>query len=59
MGNLCVFDGQKFSEFKYDGQTFSDVLFILGDSENNIWFGGVNGIWKYDGQIVTEITTNK
>ncbi|MFZ1562029.1 MAG: two-component regulator propeller domain-containing protein [Saprospiraceae bacterium] len=59
MGNLCVFDGQKFSEFKYDGQTFSDVLFILGDSENNIWFGGPNGIWKYDGQIVTEITTNK
>ena len=59
MGNLCVFDGQKFSEFKYDGQIFSDVLFILGDSENNIWFGGPNGIWKYDGQIVTEITTNK
>ena len=59
LGNLCVFDGQKFSEFKYDGQTFSDVLFILGDSENNIWFGGPNGIWKYDGQIVTEITTNK
>jgi ligand-binding sensor domain-containing protein len=59
LGNLCVFDGQKFSEFKYDGQTFSDVLFILGDSENNIWFGGPNGIWKYNGLTITEITTNK
>jgi ligand-binding sensor domain-containing protein len=38
--NLCIFDGQKFSEFNYNGQTFSDVLFILGDLEDNIWFGG-------------------
>lgn len=59
LGNLCVFDGQKFSEFNYNGQTYSDVLFILGDSEDSIWFGGRNGIWKYDGQTVTEITTNK
>lgn len=58
LGNLCVFDGQKFSEFKYNGQTFSDVLFILGDLEDNIWFGGSNGIWKYDGETVTEMTIN-
>lgn len=59
LGNLCVFDSQKFSEFNYNGQTYSDVLFIFGDSEDGIWFGGSNGIWKYDGKIVTEITTNK
>jgi hypothetical protein len=35
------------------------VLFIFGDLEDNIWFGGANGIWKYDGEIVTEMTTNK
>jgi ligand-binding sensor domain-containing protein len=54
--NLCVFDGQNFSEFNYKGQTFSDVFFILNDLEDNIWFGGANGIWKYDGEIVIEIT---
>lgn len=59
MGNLCIFDGQKFSEFNYNGKTFSDVLFILGDLEDNIWFGGNSGIWKYDGEIVTEMTTKK
>ncbi|MEQ9377991.1 MAG: two-component regulator propeller domain-containing protein [Imperialibacter sp.] len=58
-GNLCVLEGKKFSEFKYNGQTFSDLLFILGDLEYNIWFGGVNGIWKYDGEIITAMTTNK
>lgn len=55
-GNLCIFDGQKFSEFNYKGQTFSDLLFIVGDLEYNIWFGGVNGIWKFDGESVLKIT---
>jgi ligand-binding sensor domain-containing protein len=59
LGNLCVFDGQKFSEFNYNEKAFSDVSFILGDLEDNIWFGGKNGIWKFDGTILTEITTNK
>jgi len=56
LGNLCVFDGQKFSEFNYNEQTFSDVFFILGDLEDNIWFGGRNGIWKYDGETVINMT---
>ena len=56
LGNLCIFDGQKFSEFNYSGQAFSDILFIISDLENNIWFGGKNGIWKYDGEIVTDMT---
>jgi len=59
LGNLCVFDGQKFSEFNYNEQAFSDVSFILGDLEENIWFGGRNGIWKFDGKTLIEITTNK
>jgi ligand-binding sensor domain-containing protein len=58
LGNLCVYDGQKFSEFNYNKQTFSDVFFILGDLEDNIWFGGRNGIWKFDGKTLTAITTN-
>ncbi|MBQ0767822.1 MAG: hypothetical protein KBT58_00910 [Bizionia sp.] len=59
LANLCVFDGKIFSEFNYNKQTFSDVLFILGDLEDNIWFGGKNGIWKFDGKMLTEITTNE
>jgi ligand-binding sensor domain-containing protein len=59
LANLCVFDGENFSDFNYNGQTFSDILFILSDLEDNIWFGGRNGIWKYDGQNLTEITTNE
>jgi ligand-binding sensor domain-containing protein len=58
-GNLCIFDGQKFFEFKYNGQTYADIAFIFGDLEDNIWFGGSNGIWKYDGNEVSEITTTK
>lgn len=58
-GNLCVFNGEKFSEFNYNEQTFSDVFFIIGDLKDNIWFGGANGIWKYDGEMVTEMTTNE
>jgi ligand-binding sensor domain-containing protein len=55
LGNLCIFDGQQFSEFNHNGQTFSDILFIFGDSEENIWFGGKNGIWKFDGKTLAEI----
>lgn len=57
-GNLCIFDGQNFNEFKSDGNTFSDILFILEDLEKNIWFGGMNGIWKYDGKALMEITAS-
>jgi ligand-binding sensor domain-containing protein len=59
LGNLCLFDGQKFSEFSHNRQTFSEVLFIFSDLDENIWFGGANGIWKYDEETVTEMTTNK
>lgn len=58
LGNLCIFDGQEFSEFEHNGQTFSDILFIFGDLEDNIWFGGANGIWKFDGQTVITMTTD-
>ena len=56
LANLCVFDGQNFSEFNYNGQSFADVLFIFSDLEDNIWFGGKNGIWKYDGESVIKMT---
>lgn len=58
LGNLCIFDGQNFSEFKYNGQSFPDVMFVFGDSEDNVWFGGFKGIWKFDGQTVIQMTAD-
>ena len=58
-GNLCIFDGQNFSEFKYKEQVFPNVMFFLDDLEDTVWFGGSDGIWKFDGQTVTEITTQE
>ena len=52
-GNLCVFNGKNFKEFQSkDGETFPQVLFILEDSNNHIWFGGMHGLWRYDGDSV-------
>lgn len=56
LGNLCIFNGQNFSEFSSNGQTYSDILFILGDFEDNVWFGGSSGIWKFDGHTVIKMT---
>ncbi len=56
LGKLCIFDGQNFSEFSSNGQTYSGILFILGDSEDNVWFGGAKGIWKFDGKLVVKMT---
>lgn len=56
LGKLCIFDGQNFSEFSSNGQTYSGILFILGDSEDNVWFGGAKGIWKFDGKLVIKMT---
>ncbi|MGB1296455.1 MAG: two-component regulator propeller domain-containing protein [Flavobacteriales bacterium] len=58
-GNLCIFDGEQFEEFTHNGQFFSDILFIIEDLEHNIWFGGKNGIWKYDFDTVEEMTVKK
>ncbi|NNK90647.1 MAG: hypothetical protein HKO89_08580 [Saprospiraceae bacterium] len=56
LGKLCIFDGQNFSEFISNGLTYSDILFILNDSEDNVWFGGKNGIWKFDGRTAIKMT---
>jgi ligand-binding sensor domain-containing protein len=56
-GNLCIFDGTTFSEFtSAEGQNFAGVLVITQDTQGNIWFGSRNGLWKFDGVIVTEMT---
>ncbi len=56
-GNLCIFDGTTFSEFTSSkGQRFAGVLVLTQDAQGNIWFGGRHGLWKFDGEVVTEMT---
>lgn len=59
LGNLCIYNGEQFVEFTYNGQTLSDILFIIEDLEHNIWFGGQKGIWKYDFETVKEMTVKE
>ena len=49
-GGVNLFDGEKFSKFKYNKQVFSNVFFIVDGLEGNIWFGGRNGIWNLMGK---------
>jgi len=55
--NLCTFDGKTFKEFTTkEGQKFDIVLCILEDATGNIWFGGMHGLWKFDGETVIDMT---
>ncbi|MCB9333661.1 MAG: hypothetical protein H6574_21605 [Lewinellaceae bacterium] len=53
---LSIFDGEHFSVFEgNEGQKYDRIIFVLEDTENNIWFGNRNGLWKFDGNKVIEI----
>lgn len=50
---LSTFDGKNFSMFKdQDGKSYDKILFVVGDKDNNIWFGNRFGLWRYDGEVV-------
>ena len=54
---LSVFDGEHFRNFKGNqGREYDRIIFILEDSDNNIWFGNSNGLWKFNGKEVIEMT---
>lgn len=54
---LSIFDGEKFKIFKDNkGNTYDIITFIIGDQEDNIWFGNRHGLWKYNGNEVIKMT---
>ena len=54
---LATFDGQNFSVFKDEqGNTYDKIIFVVGDKDGHIWFGNNNGLWKYNGREVTNMT---
>ncbi|MCB0640737.1 MAG: hypothetical protein KDC44_03820, partial [Phaeodactylibacter sp.] len=53
---LSLFDGQHFSVFEApDGRQFDRILFVLEDAEGDIWFGGLEGLWRFDGAEVWDM----
>lgn len=58
INGICILSDNNFNEFlDANGYAFSDITFIIGH-QKDIWFGGKNGIWKFDGQEVTSLITN-
>ena len=57
-GGVCILSDDNFTELlDNDEQPFSGIRFILQDDDQNIWFGGRNGLWVYDGLEVTQIAS--
>ncbi len=55
---LSTFDGKHFTKFIDDqGKSYEKIIFIIGDDNGNIWFGNRNGLWRYDGTNVIDMTT--
>lgn len=52
---LTRYDGKSFHTIKEEEQVFG----IMEDREGSIWFGTVNGAYRYDGQSFTNFWTNK
>lgn len=54
---LSTFDGEHFELFRDGtGSTYDMVLFVTEDAEGHIWFGGPEGLWKFDGDDVVELS---
>ena len=39
------------------GDTFENIWSIIEDKKGNIWIGGQFGLWRYDGNMFTNLTT--
>jgi ligand-binding sensor domain-containing protein len=59
MGNTFVYDGKTFTVFTHNGKPFTNVRTIIEDKKGNIWLGGNDGLWRYDGTTFTNFTQNR
>jgi ligand-binding sensor domain-containing protein len=48
--------GKAFTVFTRNGKPFSNVRTIAKDKKGNIWLGGPDGLWRYDGSTFTNFT---
>jgi ligand-binding sensor domain-containing protein len=64
--NMFVYDarlngevgqGKTFTVLKNkDGKAFNNVWSIIEDKKGSIWFGDVDGLWRYDGSTYTKVS---
>ncbi len=64
--NMFVYDarlngevgqGKTFTVLKNkDGKAFKNVWSIIEDKKGSIWFGDVDGLWRYDGTTFTNVS---
>jgi ligand-binding sensor domain-containing protein len=58
-GDVICYDGKSFTNFKNkEGLLFSNVRSIIEDKTGNIWIGGQDGLFRYDGKSLTNVSTN-
>lgn len=63
-GNAIIYDarlpdgqGKTFTTITNDdGKPFTNVRSIIKDKKGNIWLGGNDGLWRYDGSTFTNFT---
>jgi ligand-binding sensor domain-containing protein len=51
-----VYDGKKITVFTHEDKPFENVRSIIEDKKGNIWLGGNDGLWRYDGSSFTNFT---
>src|SRR5690606_38327090 len=62
-GNTFVYDarlsdgqGKTFTAVTQNGKPFKNVRAIIEDAKVNIWLGGNDGLWRYNGRTFTNFT---
>lgn len=67
-GNVW-FSGKQFGVYKYNGTKFTHfgesdgldspgLMSIVADTQGRVWLGGVNGLFRYDGNLFVKVTKN-
>jgi len=51
-----MYDGKTFTVFTHDGKPYTNVRSITEDKKGNIWLGGQDGLWRYDGKAFINFT---
>ncbi len=55
-GDTFIYNGKSFAVFAHDGQPFRNVRCTIEDRRGNIWTGGEDGLWRFDGTVYTQLT---
>lgn len=58
-GKAYLYEDEKFIKIiRENGLDFTNVRSIVKDRENNIWLGGNDGLWRFDGKEYTQLSKN-